>query len=183
MTTPIKLTSISKFLSLVLRHQPQEIGLVLDPAGWARVDELLQKLAAAGWPVSMTQLREVVETNDKKRFTFNEDESLIRASQGHSIAIDLDLPVVTPPPVLYHGTATRFLAAIMSEGLDRRSRQHVHLTESVDTALSVGSRYGAPVLLKIDVQRMVSAGHQFRCSANGVWLVDGVPPEFIQPDA
>lgn len=156
---------------------------MLDPSGWARVDELLQKMAAAGRPVTIAQLKEVVASNDKKRFAFNEDESLIRASQGHSIAIDLDLPVVAPPPVLYHGTASRFVAAILSDGLDRRSRQHVHLTESIDTALTVGSRYGAPVLLKIDAQRMVSAGHQFRCSANGVWLVDGVPPEFIQPDA
>lgn len=180
MQTPSKLTSISKFLSLVLRHQPEKIGLALDASGWARVDDLLQKMEAAGQPLSREALRELVNASDKKRFALNDDETLIRANQGHSIDVDLDLPVITPPAVLYHGTASRFVESILSGGLDRRARHHVHLTEDVSTALAVGTRYGDPVLLRIDAARMASLGHQFRCSANGVWLVESVPPEFIE---
>ncbi|MFZ2987321.1 RNA 2'-phosphotransferase [Ideonella sp.] len=175
-----ELTSISKFLSLVLRHEPQRLGLELDEAGWTPVDELLRKAAAAGRPISRDVLEEIVSTSDKKRFAFSEDGRSLRANQGHSIDIDLGLPAVAPPDVLFHGTASRFSAAILRSGLERRARHHVHLTQDRQTAVSVGQRYGAPVLLRIDARRMAALGHEFRCSANGVWLVDGVPAEFIQ---
>lgn len=180
MPTQAKLTSISKFLSLVLRHQPEKIGLQLDAAGWVAVDELLSKMAAAGQPISRAQLQEVVATSDKKRFALNDDQTQIRANQGHSIDVDLELAVVAPPAVLYHGTASRFVESIMATGLDRRNRHHVHLTKNATTAMAVGTRYGTPVLLQIDAARMATLGHQFRCSANGVWLVESVPAEFIQ---
>lgn len=180
MNTKSELTSISKFLSLVLRHEPQRLGLELDEAGWTSVDGLLRKAAAAGRPVSREVLNEIVASSDKKRFAFSEDGQSIRANQGHSIEVDLGLPVVTPPDVLFHGTASRFSEAILLSGLERRARHHVHLTQDRQTAVSVGQRYGAPVVLRIDAGRMAALGHEFRCSANGVWLVDGVPAEFIQ---
>lgn len=180
MTSKSELTSISKFISLVLRHEPERIGLTLDPAGWASVDDLLAKAAAAGRVFSRDCLHEIVATSDKQRFALSEDGLSIRANQGHSIEIELGLPVVTPPNVLYHGTATRFSEAILRSGLERRARHHVHLTQDIGTAVSVGQRYGAPVILRIDARRMVEQGHEFRCSANGVWLVDHVPPEFLE---
>lgn len=180
MTSNSKLTSISKFLSLVLRHEPQHIGLELDEAGWTPVDILLQKAAQAGHRISRAELDEVVATSDKKRFAFSEDGLCIRANQGHSIEVDLGLPPVPPPDKLYHGTASRFRDAILRDGLQRRERHHVHLTESEATAMSVGQRYGQPVLLCIDARRMAAAGYEFRCSANGVWLVDNVPAEFLE---
>ena len=176
-----KLTTISKFLSLVLRHEPQRIGLALDAAGWVAVDELLAQAAQAGRAITRAQLDEVVATNDKQRFAISEDGLRIRASQGHSIAIDLELPPREPPAVLYHGTASRWIASILRTGLDRRSRRHVHLTESLHTATAVGSRYGVPVILRIDARAMAAAGHVFRCSDNGVWLVDAVPVKFLEP--
>jgi putative RNA 2'-phosphotransferase len=175
-----KLTTISKFLSLVLRHQPQRLGLALDAAGWVAIDELIAQAAQAGRAITRAQLDEVVATNDKQRFAISADGLRIRASQGHSIAIDLELPPREPPAVLYHGTASRWIASILRSGLDRRSRHHVHLTESLHTATSVGSRYGVPVILRIDAQAMAAAGHVFRCSDNGVWLVDAVPVRFLE---
>lgn len=180
MNTKAELTSISKFLSLVLRHEPQRPGLELDEAGWTPVDELLRKAAAGGRPISRDVLDEVVATSDMKRFAFSEDGQSIRANQGHSIEVDLGLPAVTPSDVLFHGTASRFSETIMRSGLERRARHHVHLTQDRQTAVSVGQRYGAPVVLRIDTRRMAELGHEFRCSANGVWLVDGVPAEFLQ---
>jgi len=181
MNTPKSaLTSLSKFLSLVLRHQPEKIGLALDAAGWASVDELLGKLAAAGRPVSSAQLHEIVTTSDKQRYAFSEDGLRIRANQGHSIEVELDLPAVTPPDLLFHGTASRFCESILRNGLERRNRHHVHMTANPDTAVAVGQRHGTPVVLRIDAHRMAAQGHVFRCSANGVWLVDSVPAEFIE---
>ena len=180
MTSKSELTSISKFISLVLRHEPERIGLTLDPEGWASVEDLLAKAAAAGRAFSRDCLQEIVETSDKQRFALSEDGLRIRANQGHSIEVELGLPVVAPPDVLYHGTATRFSEAILRSGLERRARHHVHLTQDIDTAVSVGQRYGAPVILRIDARRMAEQGHEFRCSANGVWLVDHVPPEFLE---
>lgn len=175
-----ELTSISKFLSLVLRHEPQRLGLALDEAGWTSIDELLRKATEAGRAISRDGLEEVVRTNDKKRFSISDDGRLIRANQGHSIDVDLGLPATSPPEVLFHGTASRFVASILREGLDRRARHHVHLTQDRQIAVSVGQRYGSPVVLRIDARRMAALGHLFRCSANGVWLVDEVPAEFIQ---
>jgi putative RNA 2'-phosphotransferase len=179
MTTK-KLTTISKFLSFVLRHDPGHAKLVLDAAGWTPIEDLLARCTAAGHPITRAELEEVVATNDKKRFAISDDGLRIRASQGHSVAVDLELPVVAPPEVLYHGTATRFRAAIEREGLRRGTRHHVHLTGELATARAVGARYGVPVILRVDAQAMVRAGFEFRCSDNGVWLVGSVPPQFLE---
>lgn len=174
-----ELTSLSKFLSLVLRHEPQAIGLVLDDAGWVSTDELLRCLAAANRPTTLELLRQVVETSDKQRFALSDDGSRIRANQGHSVPVELGLAPMTPPDQLYHGTATRFLDSILQDGLMRRARHHVHLTLNADTAGAVGQRYGQLVMLSIDAKRMHADGHLFYCSDNGVWLTDTVPPAYL----
>lgn len=175
-----ELTTISKFMSLVLRHQPEKIGLQLDPAGWAGVEDLLRLSAAAGRPFTHEDLVDVVTSSDKQRFALSEDGLRIRANQGHTIEVDLDLPARVPPDALFHGTARRFLDAILREGLSRRARHHVHLTANHDTAIAVGTRYGAPVLLRIDAVRMHADGHVFRCSDNGVWLAESVPASYLE---
>jgi putative RNA 2'-phosphotransferase len=175
-----ELTTISKFMSLVLRHQPQKIGLVLDPAGWASVDDLLRLSAAAGRPFTHDDLVDVVMTSDKQRFALGEDGLRIRANQGHTVDVELDLAALVPPDVLFHGTARRFLDAILREGLSRRARHHVHLTANRDTAIAVGTRYGAPALLRIDAARMHADGHVFRCSANAVCLAEAVPARYLE---
>lgn len=174
------LTRISKFLSLVLRHQPQTIGLQLDENGWAPVDELLQKLNAKGVLVDKDGLQQVVDTNNKKRFAFNYDGTKIRASQGHSIDVNLDYQATIPPTVLYHGTAEKNVKAILQEGLKKGSRQHVHLSTNRDTAVQVGQRYGKPVVLEIESGRMHDEGYPFFVSANGVWLTETVPALYIR---
>jgi putative RNA 2'-phosphotransferase len=178
--TSQQLTSTSKFLSLVLRHQPSAIGLSLDAGGWVSIDELLAKAALANHTLSRALLEEVVETSDKKRFAISEDGLRIRANQGHSVNIDLGLAPLTPPARLYHGTASRFLDAVLAEGLTKRQRQHVHLSENRDTAISVGTRYGEPVLLAVDAQRMSADGHLFYRSDNNVWLTDHVPAAYLR---
>src|SRR2546421_723555 len=135
------LVRLSKFLSLVLRHEPEAIGISLDANGWVSVDELLAAAAKAGRPITLESLRQVVETNDKKRCAFSEDSRRIRASQGHSVEVDLDLPPTMPPEHLFHGTATRFLDPIRTEGLRAQSRQHVHLSPDEETAVKVGTRH------------------------------------------
>jgi len=174
-----ELVKISKFLSYVLRHRPDAIGLALDEGGWAAVDELIGRAAAAGRRLDRQRLQEVVETNDKQRFVLSEDGQRIRASQGHSIAVDLGLQPLEPPQVLYHGTATRFLAAIREQGLSPRSRTHVHLSADHDTAVRVGQRHGKPVVLVIDAAAMHAAGFRFFLSENGVWLTESVPHRFL----
>lgn len=174
------LVRLSKFLSLVLRHEPETIGLALDPNGWVAVDELLAAAAKAGTPIAPESLRQVVATNDKKRFAFSEDGLRIRASQGHSVEVDLDLPPSVPPDVLFHGTATRFLDPIRAEGLRAQSRQHVHLSPDEATAVKVGMRHGKPVVLRVHAGRMHQAGHVFFLSANGVWLTAAVPPDYLE---
>ncbi|RAJ06573.1 putative RNA 2'-phosphotransferase [Chitinophaga skermanii] len=168
----------SKFLSYILRHNPGAIGLQLDEAGWADVQELLQKSANEN-PFTFDDLVEIVDTNDKKRFAFNDDKSKIRASQGHSIEIDLQLVPVTPPEFLYHGTVDKFMASIRAQGLIKGNRQHVHLSVDRQTATNVGSRRGAPVVLSIRSGDMFRDGHAFYLSANGVWLTDAVPSTYI----
>lgn len=172
---------ISKFLSYVLRHEPGSIGLALDANGWAKVDELLAKANAAGKRIDMATLQRVVETNEKKRFTLSDDRSLIRAAQGHSVTVDLDLPWTTPPALLYHGTAEKSVASILANGIEARSRQHVHLSADVETATKVGARHGKPVVLIVQAARMFHAGAKFWKADNGVWLTDAVAPEFIEP--
>ncbi len=169
----------SKYLSYILRHNPGDIGLELDHAGWASMSDLLSKANDKGKALSEELIKLVVETNDKQRFAISSCGQLIRANQGHSIEIDLELPPTEPPALLYHGTAEKFINAIEEEGLKKRQRHHVHLTENIKTAQSVGSRYGKLILLKIDTQAMVNAGVQFFQSANGVWLTDEVPPQYL----
>ena len=173
-------TKTSKFLSLVLRHEPQRAGITLDAEGWVDVDALLTGLVKAGHPLSRDRLSELVAENDKKRFTLSPDGARIRAAQGHSVPVALGLEPIAPPARLYHGTATRFLDAIKAEGLCPGSRQQVHLSLDVDTARKVGARHGKPVILIVDAQAMEAAGHAFFQADNGVWLTDAVPPEFLR---
>ena len=172
-------TSISKYLSLVLRHNPAAAGITLDAEGWVGVDDLLAGAARHGHSFTRAELEEVVQTNEKQRFIFSPDGQRIRANQGHSVSVDLGLTPKTPPDVLYHGTVERFLSSIMEKGLDKRSRQHVHLSLDIVTATRVGSRRGEPVILKIAAANMHSDGFHFYCSANGVWLTNRVPPQYI----
>jgi putative RNA 2'-phosphotransferase len=173
-------TKISKFLSLVLRHKPEEIGLTLDENGWARVSDLLEATARAGRSFTHTELLEVVENNDKKRFAFDPTGEYIRASQGHSIAVDLEFTAQAPPALLYHGTAERNVASILESGLSKMQRHHVHLSADIETAETVGRRYGKPVVFRVDTAAMTREGFEFFLSANRVWLVDRVPAKFIK---
>ena len=170
----------SKFLSLILRHEPERVGLELGDAGWVGVDELLQAVNSHGVSLTLDELKHIVATSDKKRFAFSEDGLRIRASQGHSVEVDLQYPPQTPPELLYHGTATRFLDDIRQHGLQKMQRHDVHLSAGTRVTLQVGGRHGKPALLTIRAGDMHRAGFMFRCSANGVWLVDHVPPQFIQ---
>lgn len=170
---------ISKFLSLVLRHQPEKIGISLDSAGWVEVATLLDAMTRHGKPLTEAQLRDVVETSDKKRFALSDDGRRIRASQGHSVEVELGYEPTTPPDVLYHGTVERFLPSIRGGGLQKGERHHVHLSRDVETATKVGDRRGEAVILAIDAAGMVREGLVFYVSANGVWLTDHVPARFI----
>jgi putative RNA 2'-phosphotransferase len=170
----------SKFLSLILRHEPERVGLKLGEAGWVDVAELLEAINRNGTALTLDQLKHIVATSDKKRFAFSDDGLRIRASQGHSVEVDLQYPPQTPPEILYHGTAERFLDGIRTHGLQRMERHDVHLSAETKVTLQVGGRHGKPVLLIIRAGEMHRAGHVFRCSANGVWLVNSVPPEFIE---
>lgn len=171
----------SRFLSMVLRHRPESIGIVPDEAGWVDVDTLLAACAAKGRRLSRADLDHVVATNNKKRFAYSEDGRRIRASQGHSIPVELGLPAAAPPDLLYHGTARATLPVILREGLKPMSRQDVHLSADVATAVRVGARHGRPVVLEVDAAGLAATGHTFRVSANGVWLTDRVPPERLRP--
>ena len=169
----------SKFLSLVLRHDPGQIGLTLDSGGWVDVMTLLAVANQAGFKITPAQLAEVVAQNDKQRFRFSEDGTRIRANQGHSVTVELGLTPQAPPTVLYHGTATRFLAAIQQEGLKPGSRQQVHLSADEATASKVGARHGKPVVLIVNSAQMAADGYAFYRADNGVWLTDKVPPVYL----
>ena len=175
-----QLKHISKFLSLVLRHEPAQIGITLDEEGWVDVTELIEKMSKKGTRLDFETLQTVVDTNDKKRFAFNEDKTRIRASQGHTVEIDLNLPSQVPPTILYHGTAITNLPIIKEKGLVRMERQHLHLSAEEGTAKNVGGRHGKPVVLVIQALAMHEKGYVFYLSANGVWLTDHVPAEFIE---
>ncbi|RWX51188.1 putative RNA 2'-phosphotransferase [Candidatus Electrothrix marina] len=172
--------NISKFLSLILRHAPERIGLHLDANGWVAVDDLLNAAEVHGTVISRDLLDRIVFGNDKQRFAFSPDELRIRANQGHSLHVDLELTPTDPPPVLYHGTATRFLPSIRSQGLQSMSRLHVHLSATREQAYRVGTRHGPPVVLEVDAEGMADAGHLFFLSANGVWLTEFVPVQFVE---
>jgi putative RNA 2'-phosphotransferase len=172
-------TSASKFLSLVLRHEPSAAHVTLDSAGWVEVESLLAGCAKAGKAISRSDLEHVVVTNAKKRFEFSADRTRIRASQGHSVEVELEYAPSIPPPILYLGTATRFLDSSRKQGLLKMQRHHVHLSAVTKVTLEVGARHGKPVLLTILAGEMHAAGHVFYRSTNGVWLVDHVPPQCL----
>jgi putative RNA 2'-phosphotransferase len=178
MSTNDKTTS--KFLSLVLRHKPEIIGLTLDENGWTDTGELITKMNAQGHSITLEKLKAIVDSNDKKRFAFSEDYKRIRANQGHSIEVDLDLQEQIPPDILYHGTAEKNITSIKQQGLIKGNRHHVHLSADTETARKVGMRYGIPVILIIDAKRMYEQGFKFFRSENGVWLTDHVLPQYIQ---
>ncbi len=179
----VQLTRLSKRLSYVLRHAPASVGLTLGAGGWVAVDELLAALAAHGRPVSRTELDAAVATNDKRRFALRpgaDGREQIRASQGHSVPVELGLDPTSPPAVLYHGTSAAALESIQVQGLHRRSRHHVHLSDDVGTARKVGQRRAGPVVIvTVDAAAMAADGHLFYCSDNGVWLTEHVPAHYL----
>ena len=175
--------SRSKFLALVLRHQPAAAGISLDAHGWAEVPALLNGMAAAGHPVTAEELEEIVRTDAKQRYAFDETHTRIRANQGHSVQVDAELTAQTPPDTLWHGTASRFLESILRDGLKPMSRLYVHLSSDAETAVKVGMRHGRPVVLAVDAKRMAADGYLFYISANGVWLTKIVPPEYLHTEA
>ena len=170
---------VSKFLSLVLRHEPELIGLSLDRGGWVRLDVLIKGANRIGVRLDDAMLRQVVEQSDKKRFSISSDRQRIRANYGHSVPVDLDLEPSAPPKVLFHGTASRFLRSIRTGGLTPGNRMYVHLSRDEETALSVGRRHGRPVVLRIQAQRMHDDGFEFYLSTSGVWLTYAVPAKYI----
>lgn len=172
--------TVSKFLSLVLRHSPEKIGLKLDENGWADVDELILKCSKKGHKLDAVLLDYVVENNDKKRFAYNEDKTKIRASQGHSISVELNLNEAEPSEFLYHGTVAKFLENIKKEGLQKMNRQHVHLSQDRETAIKVGGRRGVPQILTVRSGEMRRDGFKFYLSENNVWLTDEVPAKYIE---
>ncbi len=177
--TPQQATNISRFLSLVLRHQPETIGIALSADGWTNVDELIAAINRHGQALDFETLEQVVETNDKQRFAFSDDGEMIRANQGHSVEVNLGYQPTTPPEILYHGTVAKFLPSISANGINKGQRHHVHLSASLEVANIVGKRRGQPVILTVLAIEMHAAGHIFSISANGVWLTDLVPPQFI----
>lgn len=171
---------LSKFMSLILRHRPDEIGLRMEPGGWARVDELVQKARnSAAAPLSRKRIERLVEEQPKPRFALSPDRRRIRANYGHSLDVDLRLEPELPPDRLYHGTAARALEAILQDGLESRSRQYVHLSENAEDARRVGVRHGSPRILLVRARRMAVEDHPFYRPAGGIWLTRRVPPEYL----
>lgn len=175
------LITTSKFLSLILRHKPETIGLAIDEHGWLDISTLIENANSKGHAITLELLHEVVATSDKRRFMLSEDGMKIRANQGHSVEnVDLQLEPIVPPEVLHHGTVAQFIPSIRQHGLLKRSRNHVHLSTDMETASKVGKRRGQPFVLTITSLQMHETGHVFFQSANGVWLTDAVPVEFIE---
>ena len=171
----------SKFISLILRHKPETIGITLDEHGWADVRELIDGInQSEGHTLNMEILEEIVRTDEKQRYSFNEDKTLIRANQGHSIPVDVELEEKTPPDILWHGTGEKYVASIDAQGLLPKSRLYVHLSSDKETAKKVGSRHGRPVIYEIDCRQMAVDGYRFFESANHVWLTKEVPPRYLK---
>ena len=170
---------IGKFICLILRHKPNSIGISLDENGWANTQELLNGLNSAGNKINMEQLIHIVDTDNKHRFSFNENKSKIRANQGHSLPINLGLVETVPPAILYHGTSVKFIDSIKLNGILKKSRQYIHLSSNKETAISVGSRHGKPIVLEINAMQMFLDGYKFYLSENLVWLTDNVPYQYI----
>ena len=170
---------LSKFISLILRHKPSEIGITLDNYGWANVKELINGINNSGRKINMKVLEEIVLTDDKGRYSFNEDKTLIRANQGHSIPVDVELDEVQPPEFLWHGTAEKYVNSICRSGLISKSRLYVHLSSDTQTATNVGKRHGEAVLFRVDARKMYQDGFKFYLSKNGVWLTNHVPISYL----
>lgn len=178
----MSLKDTSKFISLILRHKPEVIGISLDEHGWANVDELIEGISKQQ-PFNMAMLEEIVATDDKQRYSFNEDKTLIRANQGHSVPVDVELEEVLPPKHLYHGTGEKYLASIEVQGLIPKSRLYVHLSSDYNTAEKVGARHGKPVVYRISAEKMARDGYVFYKSVNGVWLTKEVPSQYFKRDS
>ncbi|MCG8702451.1 MAG: RNA 2'-phosphotransferase [Bacteroidales bacterium] len=173
-------TKLSKFLSMVLRHKPEVIEITLDSNGWTSVSQLLEKMNSYGKQIDFETLEVILETNNKKRFSFNEDKTKIRANQGHSVEIELGYERKYPPSVLYHGTSDKNVVSIYKSGIQKKKRHHVHLSKDIETAKSVGQRHGKPVIFEILTEEMHNEGYEFFESKNGVWLTDEIPVRFIR---
>jgi len=174
---PVK---VGKYISKLLRHQPETANLVLDANGWCDTDALVAAVANRYTGFSFSDLEVIVATNDKRRYSFDSSRKRIRANQGHSVDVDVELAEVEPLPVLYHGTAAAFVDSILENGIVKKSRLHVHLSADVDTARDVGRRHGKPVVFLVDAAAMAADGLKFYLSANGVWLTDSVPPKYLK---
>ena len=175
-----RMKNTSKFISLILWHKPEVIGISLDEHGWADVEELIAGVnRSEGHFLDMETLEEIVRMDEKQRYSFNEDHTLIRANQGHSIPVDVELEEKTPPDVLWHGTGEKYVSSIDMQGLIPKSRLYVHLSSDVETAKKVGSRHGKPVIYQIDCRKMTEDGFRFYLSANKVWLTKAVPAEYL----
>lgn len=174
-----KHTELSRYISLILRHKPEVINITLDEHGWANVSEMIAGINKTQ-PIDMAILEEIVRTDKKQRYSFNEDKTLIRANQGHSVAVDVELEEATPPENLWHGTAMKYVESINQQGLIPKSRLYVHLSADYATAVNVGKRHGTPTVYKIDTALMAKDGYKFYLSANGVWLTKKVPPKYMQ---
>lgn len=174
-----KENKLSVFISLVLRHKPEAAGIALDEHGWANVDELIEGINKSGQQITTEILEEIVRNDEKSRYSFNQDKTLIRANQGHSVKVDVELKEQEPPSTLYHGTAKRFVESIFKDGLQPMSRLYVHLSKNHETAVKVGKRHGEPAVLQIDTGKMHRDGYKFYLSENGVWLTGEVPVKYI----
>lgn len=170
---------LGKFISLILRHKPEVIGISLDENGWADVESLIRGINKAGKAIDKEILSRIVRENNKKRYSYNEDCTKIRANQGHSLTVDVNLKKAVPPPRLYHGTATRFIESIKIKGIIKGNRQHVHLSEDKETAFKVGKRHGKPIVLVIDTREMMKVGYTFYLSENNVWLCEDIPWQYV----
>ena len=175
----MSLVDTSRFISLILRHKPETIGITLDEHGWANVDELIKGVNKTH-PLTMELLEEIVRTDDKKRYSFNEDKTLIRANQGHSIPVDVELKETVPPTILYHGTGEKYVDSIDASGLIPKSRLYVHLSADYDTAIKVGARHGKAVVYTVDTASMIADGCVFYISENDVWLTKTVPVKYLR---
>lgn len=172
---------LNKYLCLILRHKPEIIGIELDEKGWGNVDILIKNLNEKGKEIDFTLLKQIVETDSKNRFSFDESLKKIRANQGHSINIDLAYKSQEPPEFLFHGTATRLVKSILKSGLDKRNRHHVHLSLDVEAAIKVGQRHGEPFVFEVLAEQMFKDGFKFYLSTNGVWLTESVPVKYLKP--
>ena len=175
----MNLTNVSRFISLILRHKPETINITLDKNGWANVQELIQGIQKHYPNFNFDVLKQIVNTDDKQRYSFNEDSTKIRANQGHSVPVDVELKEYEPPDFLFHGTGAKYTSSIEQQGLIPKSRLYVHLSEDVTTAIKVGQRHGIPIVYMVDAKRMFKDGYKFYLSNNNVWLTKEVPIEYL----